>query len=314
MARSNYKPAGPKADHIQETTDKIVAALESGVAPWVCPWDRSVGFPRNGHSGRQYNGINVVLLWLSGYHDARWYTYKQVSEGGYGASHVKRGEKGTKIVFWQFIKKTETDETTGEDTQKVIPFCRAFTVFNHMQIEWEAGKEPGANGGNSPVDPATEFNAAAEYFEAVGASVTHGGGTAAYSKAPDEIYLPPAAAFNSAADYWATRSHETVHWTGHKSRCDRDMTGRFGDEAYAAEELVAEMGSAFLCAFLGVKGKLQHASYLAHWIKILKGDKYAIFTAARKAKEAIVYLDTQVGVESVPEETDDEAPTMALAA
>lgn len=315
MARSNYsKPAGtPKADHVQDATDRIVAALEAGTAPWVCPWDSQAGLPRNGHSGRAYSGINVLLLWVTGQRDSRWYTYKQVSEGGYGASHVKRGEKGTKIVFWQFLKKTETDEATGDESSRTIPFCRVYTVFNHMQVEWEAGKEPGVV--TAPVDPATEFEAAADYFNSLDAVVIHGGGMAAYNKASDEIYMPPSAAFNSAASYWATRSHETIHWTGHTSRCDRDLKGRFGDESYAAEELVAEMGSAFLCATLGVKGKLQHAEYVGHWIKILRGDKYAIFTAAKKASEAVKFLDTQVGVKSAPEETSsEEAPAIAQAA
>ena len=268
MAR---KSTGSKTDNVQEVTDRIVAALEAGVNPWKCPWTGGVhgGLPFNGHSGRVYHGVNVLLLWLSGYTDPRWYTYKQVSEGGYGESHVRKGEKGTKITFWTFFKKTETD-AAGNETETSVPFLRVYTVFNHSQVEWADGKEPGVV---ETTDPAAAYEAAEAYFGAVTASVTHAGGRACYSRVTDSITLPPRATFKTEADYWATRAHETVHWTGHADRCDREFGKRFGDMAYAAEELVAEMGSAFLCAALGVEGKLQHEEYVAHWVKTMKADK-----------------------------------------
>jgi len=281
----------------------------------VRPWDAATasGYPHNGHTGRRYNGINVMLLWLSGHTDPRWYTYKQARE--HGESHVRKGQKGTQIVFWRFIEKDEKDangqpilDANGKPRKTSIPFLRVFTVFNHTQIEWEEGHEPGS-GTTEKIDPEEAFQGAFEYFERLPVNLTHAGGQACYSSKHDTVTLPPMATFNTAADYWATRAHETVHWTGHKSRCDRQLGNRFGSDAYAAEELIAEMGAAFLCAGLGIPGDLQHASYIDHWVKVLKADKYAIFTAARKAQDAVAYLD-----EMVADNTIEEEGTTALAA
>ena len=283
------KATQPKSDPYQEVTDNIIKALEGGTAPWVCPWDRTAGLPRNGHSGHIYNGINVMLTWGAGYADARFYTFNQVKKN-YGGSHVRRGEKSTPVIKWLFLKVDEKDDNgnpTGKT--KTIPRLRVYRVFNHEQIEWAEGQEPQLPEGND-FDPEAACVEAATLLSEAGCELKHGGARACYSDSTDEVRLPPARLFESPEAYWATALHEAAHWTGHKSRCNRDMTGRFGSESYAAEELVAELGAAFLCADLGIQGKLQHPSYIANWLKVLRDDKYAIFTAARHAREAVAFL------------------------
>jgi len=276
-----------KRDHYATVTDQIVAALEKGVAPWVCPWDKSQGMPHNGSNGHQYQGINVWLCWASGFADARWYTFNQVRE--FGESCVRKGEKGTHIVKWLFLDKDETN-ADGNAVKRHIPMLRTFVIFNHAQIDWEAGKEPKLPEAKLEFDPATVCAGAASLLGKSGAKVEHGGARAYYSPSQDSITLPVTSTFNTPEGYWATMLHELTHWTGHESRCDRNLSGRFGSHMYAAEELVAEMGSAFLCAELKIQGGLQHPEYIASWIKCLQGDKYAIFTAARLAKEAAEFL------------------------
>ena len=299
MPQHNARP-----DIYQQVTDRIVAALEAGVAPWVCPWDRSGGQPHNGASGHVYKGVNVVLTGMSGYADARWYTYRQAQAKG---GQVRRGEKGTTVIYWQFIEKEAApkdaleaaDNGDGNESagSRKIPLLKSYTVFNHEQIEWPGGEQ----GEAEPVEPVASpmtagFEAAAELVASSVANIRHGGVRAYYSPLEDRITLPEAARFTSPADYWSTALHELTHWTGHATRLDRDLSGRrFGEEAYAAEELVAELGSAFLCAELGVQGKLQHEEYLGHWIKVLRNDKRAIFTAARLAQEAAAFLNKQAG-------------------
>jgi len=149
-----------KVDSYQVITDRIVEALEQGVAPWVCPWDRALGLPRNGHSSHLYRGINIMLLWASGQTDPRWYTYKQA--GMHGGSHVRSGEKGTRICFWKFLEK-DTNETdgNGDPVKERIPMLRTFMVFNHTQVEWADGCEPTAITG-SMTEP--ELDEAADYL------------------------------------------------------------------------------------------------------------------------------------------------------
>lgn len=295
MASKNPKFDGERKDQYELVTSAIVAALEKGVAPWICPWDKKIGLPHNGVSGHIYQGINVWLCWASGFADNRWYTFKQVQDN-FGKSHVRKGEKGTHIIKWLFLDKDETDGN-GTTVSRKVPVLRTYVVFNHGQIEWEAGKEPKLPD-YAEVDPAVSCAEAAALVAQTGATVKHGGARACYSPSQDEIHMPFAGTFDTPEAYWATLLHEVTHWTGHKSRCNRDLTGRFGSESYAAEELVAELGSAFLCADLKIQGQLQHPEYIGHWIKVLNNDKYAIFTAARLAKEAVTYVNGN--------ETDEE--------
>lgn len=313
MARkSNSKSRRPKVDPHEAVTASIVAALEAGTAPWVCPWDRSLGFARNGATNRTYSGINVFLTWaaaaVNGWADNRYYTFNQIQtlngfkrdgrfwkwagegdapEGKFG---VIKGSKGTKIVHYHTVVKTDKDKDTDEETKRSFMSVKVWTVFNHAQVTWVDGREPVAVKG-ADIDPETACAEAAALFGALPAKVTHGGSRAAYSPSTDSIMLPKPNAFKSAEDYWAVRAHETVHWTGHKNRCDRGLNkSRFGSEAYAFEELVAELGAAFLCADLGIAAKLQHASYIASWIKVLKDDKKALFKAASLAQAAVRWV------------------------
>jgi antirestriction protein ArdC len=270
-------------DIYQEVTDRIVAALENGTAPWLRPWrdgkSGSVTEPFNALSGRPYNGINLLILGTMPYASLGWLTFKQALELG---GNVKKGERGTQIIFWKF--DAVKDEVTGK--VKTIPFARAYTVFNVEQCEnLDAAKlklpEP-------PAEGATDMNALAAK---VGAIVHHGGNRAFFSPHHDFVQMPGAETFKSPEHYQATLAHELTHWTGHEKRCKREFGKRFGDSAYAFEELVAEIGSAFLCAQHGIAlESLQHASYLAGWLKILKEDKRAIFTASSKAREASTFL------------------------
>ena len=271
------------SDIYQEVTDRIVAALEQGKAPWLKPWkdgkSGNASEPHNAITGRRYNGVNWLVLNCSPYTSQGWVTYKQALELG---GNVKKGEKGTPIVFWQFNKAK--DEATGK--VKNIPFAKGYTVFNLEQCEsLDPSKvklpEP-------PVLGSTSINALAA---SAGATVTHGGNRAYYSPARDFIAMPSADDFKSLDHYQSTLAHELTHWSGHETRCKRDFKNRFGSAAYAFEELVAEMGSAFICALYGVALEgLQHSDYIASWLETLKGDKRAIFTAASKAKEAVAFI------------------------
>lgn len=270
-------------DIYQEVTDRIVAALERGTVPWLRPWrDSKAGSalePFNAATGRPYNGVNLLVLGTMPYPELGWVTFKQALDLG---GNVRKGERGTGVVFWKI--ETREDEDTGE--RKKTFFARLYTVFNVEQCEGlDAAKlkRPAA-----PVAGATDMNAVASR---VGAIVRHGGTKAFYTTAGDFVQLPSVEAFKSVEHYQATLAHELTHWTGHKSRCAREFGARFGDQAYAFEELVAEIGSAFLCARNGVPlEELQHPSYLASWLRVLKDDKRAIFTASSKAKQAAEFL------------------------
>lgn len=270
-------------DIYQEVTDRIIAALEQGTAPWVRPWRNNpaaAGMPYNAATGRHYNGVNVLLLWMTGsangYATPGWMTFKQAKERG---AYVRKGEHGTQVVYWD-RRQVEDKDKPGE--LKTVPFLKIFTVFNVAQIEGLKTAEP------------LPLLAGPEHVEAflanTGATIRHAGNSAFYNRRDDLIVLPTREQFQSLADYYATALHELTHWTGHESRLARDLGGRFGSESYAAEELVAEMGAAFLCASLGIEGKLQHPSYIEHWLKVLRQDKRAIFTAAKHATSAADYL------------------------
>lgn len=260
-------------------TDRILKQLESGTVPWVKPWsDTAYGSPHNAISGKAYRGINAWLLYAPpGGSGDGWLTYKQAQDVG---AQVRRGEKGTMIVF--FKPWTVTDRNDPESKERTVPVLRNFTVFHTSQVDGLPAKylpvrpEP---------RPECECIGAAETLIRQ-AKLSHGGNRAYYRPATDEIQLPESGQFRSAQDYYATALHELTHWTGAKHRLDREYGKRFGDSAYAREELVAEMGAAFLCAHCGIDGQLQHAEYLAAWISVLKTDKRAVVMAAAAAQKA----------------------------
>lgn len=284
-----------RADVYARVTDKIVADLERGVRPWLQPWNAEhmagrISRPLRAN-GQAYNGINVIALWMEsvakGYSCPIWITYRQAQEL---KGQVRKGERGSPVVYADRFKRTEQSDT-GEAIETEIPFMKGYTVFNCEQID---GLPAHFYATATPPAAAPERIASAEAFAAgTGAKISHGGNRAFYAAAPDYVQMPPFECFRDAESYYATLLHELTHWTKHETRLDRDFgRKRWGDAGYAAEELVAELGAAFLCADLGITPDVRedHASYLASWLEILKADKRAIFTAAAHAQRAADYL------------------------
>ncbi|MFN4202426.1 MAG: ArdC family protein [Tabrizicola sp.] len=284
-----------KQDVYQRVTDKIIADLEKGELTWVKPWsggnmDGKVVRPLR-HNGVPYSGINVLMLWgaavESGFASPFWMTFKQAQELG---AHVRKGEKGSLVVYANTITRTEEGEN-GSEEERTIPFMKGYTVFNVEQIEglpahYHAKAE-------AVIDPAQRNAQAEAFFAATGATVRHGGNSAHYSGGTDHVQMPVFESFRSPEAYYATLAHELTHWTKHEKRLARDFgRKRWGDEGYAKEELVAELGAAFLCADLGLTPEpgMDHAAYIQSWLKVLKDDKRAIFAAASHAQKAADYL------------------------
>lgn len=277
-------------------TGRILAELEQGTRPWLKPWSggdiaASRGVRPLRATGEPYRGINVLLLWLeaeaAGYVSPSWMTYRQAHALG---AQVRKGEHGATVVYYGQSSTTTKDEATGEDREQGFRFLKTYTVFNVAQIEGLADRFHAVP---EPLPEVERMEAAEAFFERIPATVNHGGDRAFYMPGADRIQLPPFAAFHDAHGYYATRGHETVHWTSHKSRLDRSFgRERWGDEGYAREELVAELGAAFLAADLGlcIEPRPDHASYIASWIKVLQNDKRAIVQAAAHAERAVAYL------------------------
>jgi antirestriction protein ArdC len=278
-------------DFYQDVTNRIVAAIEAGTPPWVKPWSVSDQRPKNFATQRLYRGINSLLLGLEaqahGYASNAWLTYRQA---GALNAQVRGGERGTSVVLY---KLHEVDDAKAEGEKRVIPLLRSFTVFNVAQID--GLPEP-----TQPTRPTPEWDSHLEaelVLSSSGADIRFGTASAYFHPAKDAIYLPAKEAFANQGAFYSTALHELVHWTGTPSRCDRNLSGRFGNDSYAIEELVAELGSAFLCAHCRIDGKLQHAAYLRSWLQVLKSDKRAIFTASAKAQQAADLLLGSVEIE-----------------
>ena len=285
-----------RKDVYSRITDRIIADLEQGVRPWMKPWNAEHAAGRITrplrHNGQPYNGINVLMLWSAamdrGYAAPIWMTFKQAAEMG---AHVRKGEKGELVVYANTITRTETDAETGADEERAIPFLKGYTVFNAEQVEGLPAKfyelaEPA-------LDPVQRIEAADAFFTATRADIRHGGNMAYYAIGSDHIQMPPFESFRDAESYYATLAHEATHWTRHPKRLDRDFGRKsFGDAGYAREELVAEMGSAFLAADLGLalEPRDDHAAYIGHWLSVLKEDKRAIVSAASHAQRAADFL------------------------
>ena len=296
-------------DVYTRVTDKIVADLEQGVRPWMRPWnagntDGRIIRPLR-HNGQPYSGINVLMLWseavIKGYISPSWMTFKQAQALD---AHVRKGERGSLVVYANTIHKTEQNEA-GEEVERDIPFLKGYTVFNADQIEglpehYYAKPPPRFDNQIERIDHAEA------YFAATGAVVREGGSRAYYTQDGDRIQMPPFDSFMDAESFYATLGHETVHWTKHPDRLARDLGRKvWGDEGYAAEELVAELGSAFLCADLEITPEIRddHAAYIHTWLQVLKQDKRAIFTAASHAQKAVDYLHRiQPGAKPQPQQ------------
>jgi antirestriction protein ArdC len=278
-------------DIFERVTNLIVEAIEQGAGSYRMPWKTSGGFPNspiNAVSRKPYRGVNVLLLWATaqakGYGSGLWATYKQWQELG---AQVRKGEKSTHVVFWKFFKVEDgAEEGTSDHPAKRIPMARDYWVFNSEQVD-------GYNGEEQPTRPEHERLEHAEMlFQSLGVDIRHGGNSAFYSVEHDAVFMPPFEAFSDPLPYYSVLSHETTHWSAAPSRLNRDLSGRFGSESYAMEELIAELGAAFLCAELGLPTdpRTDHAPYIASWLKVLRNDKRAIFTAAAKAQEAADWI------------------------
>jgi antirestriction protein ArdC len=300
----------PCKDIYQSVTNQVIAALEAGTPPWVCPWARSPAsaVPANLATGRVYRGINTLLLNMQcmakGYTLNRWLTFQQARALG---GCVRKGETGTGVVFFKMLERDQAANDPAE--RRVIPLLRSFIVFNAAQMD---GLPEALTALPSPNPGWTSILAAEALLERSGARIQHGGDRAFYRPADDTIQLPLQAAFAEASSYYATALHELTHWSGAQSRCNRVLSSRAHIEAYAFEELVAELGSAFLSAHCGLPGQTQHASYIASWLAALRDDKRLIFTAASLAQKAADFL--LPAPELAPEAAEQAAQAVEVAA
>lgn len=291
-------PNQTKFDVHQEVTNRIVDALESAgefELPWIRSKNASMLRPMNVLTRKPYNGVNIVSLWVSAqareFPSNLWGTYRQWQEKG---AQVRKGEKASLVVFYKTVQFEQQDEKTGEAVDAERSFARASWVFNAAQIDgFEVEPE------SLPDAPAFDpLDRAEQFAKSTGAFIEEYGDKAYYRPDMDTIFMPERRRFTGtptstpAEGYYSTLCHELVHWSGDEDRLNRDMSHRFGTEGYAMEELVAELGAAFLCADLGVspQPRQDHASYIANWLKVLKDDKRAIFSAASKASEAANWL------------------------
>jgi antirestriction protein ArdC len=286
-----------RVDIYAKITDRIIASLEEGVRPWVQPWSAGhlegrITRPLR-HNGDPYSGINVLLLWNEsvsrGFQASTWMTFRQATELG---AHVRKGETGSTVVYANSVRKTETTET-GDEVERDIPFLKAYIVFNTEQIDdLPDNYRPKPE---QPKSSTARIATADAFFSSTGADIRHGGNKAFYAPGSDHIQMPPIETFRDTGGYYATLAHESIHWTGSKDRIDRDLSRYSKDRSERArEELIAELGSVFLSADLGIVPELEprpdHASYLASWLEVLDGDKRFIFSAAAHAQRAVAYL------------------------
>ena len=282
-------------DVYQQVTNDIICDLEAGHLPWEKPWSGGLAFPRNVDSQNDYQGINVLILWCQQrrkhYPSAQWVTYKQAQ--GLGAQ-VKLGEKATSVIYYKTIEVSDATDT-GDTETRHIPMLRTHAVFNLDQCE---GLEKLIDIENRPTESVSEPVVCAQaesLMQASGAAIHFDGATRAYYDSQgDAIHLPARTQFKDQLGYYGTALHELTHWTGHTSRLGREFTASFGDEKYAKEELVAELGSSFLCAKVGLSYSTQHAAYIESWLKVLRNDKKAIFQAAARAREACEFLTVKL--------------------
>lgn len=298
-------------DIYTQITDTIIAAIEAGAGQWDMPWHRqgvTHTRPVNAFTGKRYRGINVLALWAAaeerGFTTGLWGTYRQWQEKG---AQVRKGEKSSLVVFFKEFPVDETNPDTGETERDRRLIAKASYVFNASQVDGFALPVP-----ETPANPAETLAEVEAYIDATAARVVFGGESAFYRPTTDTIHMPDRSRFVGSATssatecLYATLLHELTHWTGSKTRCDREFGKRFGDDAYAMEELVAELGAAFLCADRGIANtpRADHAAYINHWLTVLKADKKAIFTAASKATLAVEYLDGLQPAADVPEAKD----------
>ncbi len=291
MEQARYQTG--QASLYAEVTARVIGELEQGRLPWVQPWDSAAcacTMPQNALTKRSYSGINVLILWAAvikgGYSAQGWLTFRQALQLG---GNVRRGEKGTVVCYADhFTPKDEEERARDEEREaRQIAFLKRFTVFNVDQCEGlpqDVAKAPAL-----PEERQTIPHAEA-LIAATGADFRIGGSSAFYSPDADFVQVPPQQAYPEQINWYRTALHELGHWTGHPSRLRRDFSGCFGSSAYAREELVAELASAFVCASLSISPTVRHADYIAAWLEVLREDERAIFRAASLASKAADYL------------------------
>ncbi len=290
-------------DVYEAITNQIIAAIDTGAGKIQLPWHRkgtSIMRPVNIASENAYRGVNTVALWAAanafGYDHGLWGTYRQWQERG---AQVRKGEKSSLIVFYKEFDRDDAagDDQSGDDRQRRY-MAKASYVFNVAQVDGYVSEETSVP--EVQIDP---IEAAEDLISATGAQIRIGGEEAYFAPKADYIAMPSQQRFigtetSTATEGWySVLLHELTHWSGHENRLARQYGERFGDDAYAMEELVAELGAAFLCGDLGisVEPRPDHAAYIDHWLRIMKGNRKAIFTAACAANKAAEYLKSLGG-------------------
>ena len=282
-----------KVDPYQVITDRVITLLEQGVIPWQKPWQSGELMPRNLASGREYRGVNVFLLHAVSYESPFWLTYRQAQELG---GNVRRGEKACPVVFWKWL---DVDESAQPDGRKRVPLLRYYSVFNVAQCEGIPHERiPALNRDRR------EHNPIAEAERIVAAmpkrpAIQHKWPRAFYSPDGDFVGIPEPALFHTAEDYYSVLFHELTHATGHECRLNRKgvsgsdgLWSAFGSQSYSKEELVAEMGAAFLCGQAGIVERTleNSAAYVGSWLQRLKDDRRLVVHAAAQAQKAADYI------------------------
>ena len=297
-----------RADIYTRVTAEIIAALEHGAGEWHAPWFHDgahAARPTNVASGKRYRGINTVALWVaamtSGYSDGLWGTYRQWQDA---CAQVRKGERSTTVVLWKQIasrEETKAEDDGKDDGGRARMVARAFAVFNLAQVD-------GYERPLTPCLPESERLAHAEAFIAnLGIRTVFGGSEAFYRPSVDTVFMPEFEQFRDAASFYGVWLHEHGHASGAKHRLDRDLSGRFGSAAYAAEECCVEILSGFVLADLGIAHhpRPDHAAYIASWLKVMAADPRAIFTAAGKAQQAADWMHEQQPVPMPLSDTEE---------
>ncbi len=282
--------AATKDEIYSEVTEQIIADLENGHIPWERPWNGGLMFPRNADTKLFYSGINILILWMkqkkAGFKSSQWITFNQAKElGGF----VKKGEKATRIIYYKSLEIKEANSSDEKET-KLIPVLKTHSVFNLSQIEGLESILADETRKGESVSEIEICEKAEHIFSSSGAKLSFDGiGEAFYSVTNDSIHMPARSSFKDHLGYYGTLMHELTHWTGAESRLNRNLQIQ-GRVHYAKEELVAELGSSFLCAHVGLQYTSQHAAYIESWLSVLREDKSAIFKAASQARTATEFL------------------------
>ena len=307
-----------------KVTNDLIRRMEEGAGTWQMPWRKLGTSNPTRLNGKPYRGINWWILSFEqsdrGYSSNEWGTYNGWMERGTitvnpdtgrksSTVHVRKDERSTEVCLWKPEKPSKRQLAANPDAKGYL-LQRTYRVFNRDQVEGLPELVP-----TNDLNPHERWDAGDSYFREVGATVIEDGDRAYYSPVHDHIAVPKLGQFGNPDHFYTTLAHEHIHWTGHKSRLDRDLHNRFGSEAYAAEELIAELGAAFWGAQMGMEPAVRqdHAAYLKSWLSILRGDNKAIITAASRAQAAIDHLNqiAGFGTTAEPDESTDDAAMAA---